>query len=274
VLLIFSKLLDAKFRFRAFAQEYASKRAKSSSDRRDFYHYLLEAYDKETGERFTVPELGAQASVIIIGGSETTATAMASLFFYLAHNANALPKVTKEVREVFADVESINSRASLSSCHYLRACLDRAVRCAPPICGVLPRTVLPGGMVVDGLGIPAGVDVGVSAYVIGHNSAYFPDPFEYRPERWFISDSNPKEQLEMAKSAFSPFSYGPRSCIGMPLAYVEVRWIIPRFHHYVGAEIFRGLCKSSAPTLLKDTQNLILICRIDDVDCSQNTLPL
>lgn len=44
----------------------------------------------------------------------------------------------------------------------------------------------------------------------------------YRPERWIVSDSNPKEVLEVAKYAFEPFSYGPRSCVEMPLAYMEV----------------------------------------------------
>lgn len=196
----------------------------TASDRRDFYYYLLEAYDKETGQKFTVPELVAQANVIIIGGSKTTATAMASLFFYLSHIASALEKATKEVREAFAgkDVEAIRSGACLSSCQYLRACIDEAMRCTPPICGIIPRCVLPRGMNIDGFHIPTGIDVGVPAYVPGHNATYFPDPFEYRPERWIVSDSKPKDKVEIAKSAFAAFIYGPRSCIGIPLAYVEM----------------------------------------------------
>jgi hypothetical protein len=35
---------------------------------------------------------------------------MASLFFYLTHNAKALAKVAKEVREAFVDVGSIQGR--------------------------------------------------------------------------------------------------------------------------------------------------------------------
>ncbi|ROW06900.1 hypothetical protein VMCG_04172 [Cytospora schulzeri] len=221
---VFPKLMGDKAKFRVFSHKYAGDRINVAGDRKDFYHYLLKATDKETGERFGVPELVAQANVIIIGGAETTATGMAALFFYLTHDARALAKVTKEVRGTFAgqNVEAIRSGAALSSCHYLRACIDEAMRCSPPIPGILPRKVLPGGMNIDGYEIPPGVDVGVSAYVLHHNPDVFPEPFEYRPERWMPSDNNTKRDMEPVKSSFAAFSIGPRSCVGMPLGYMEM----------------------------------------------------
>ncbi|KAI7775736.1 hypothetical protein LA080_006417 [Diaporthe eres] len=223
-MLMFPKLMQDKVRFRGFSHKYAGDRVKVVGDRKDFYHYLLKATDKETGEKFGTPELVAQANVIIIGGAETTATAMAALLFYLGQDAQALAKATKEVREAFASqgVEAIRSGAALSSCQYLRACIDEAMRCTPPISGILPRKVLPGGMVIDGNKIPAGVDVGVSAYALHHNPDIYPEPFEYRPERWIASEGTSKQDVDAAKSNFAGFSTGPRSCVGMPLGYLEM----------------------------------------------------
>jgi cytochrome P450 len=56
------------------------------------------------------------------------------------------------------------------------------------------------------------------------------------PERWLLApeqgDSGvgiaTKESLALAYSAFSPFSIGPRSCVGRVLAYAEMSLVIAR----------------------------------------------
>lgn len=84
---------------------------------------------------------------------------------------------------------------------------------------------------MDGEDLPAGCDVGTGIYAIHHNAAYFPDPFAFMPERWIIGARCPggmittKESLEQAQSAFTPFSIGPRACIGKRLAMMELMWV-------------------------------------------------
>lgn len=98
------------------------------------------------------------------------------------------------------------------------------MRLSPPVGGILPREVLPGGIDIDGHHIPAGIVVGTPHYAIHHNAKYFPQPFEYRPERWIINSPNVTEQdVDLARSAFCPFSIGPRGCIGKGMAYMELR---------------------------------------------------
>lgn len=76
---------------------------------------------------------------------------------------------------------------------------------------------------IDGHFFPPGVDVGVGIYSIHHNPLYYPDPFVYNPERWLLDSMEVNEVLkESARSAFSPFSKGPRSCVGKGLAMVEL----------------------------------------------------
>jgi cytochrome P450 len=175
-------------------------------------------------------ELWGESNLLIIAGSDTTSTAMAATFFYLANNASSLQKVCREIRETFTDVEEIVTSPKLSGCSFLRACIDETMRMTPPVAGVLPRQVLPGGLDIDGRHIPAGVDVGVPIYTIHHNADYYPRPFDYVPERWLSDASaNPLHgSLTAAQSAYNPFSIGPRGCIGKGLAYVELTVTIAR----------------------------------------------
>jgi cytochrome P450 len=44
----------------------------------------------------------------------------------------------------------------------------------------------------------------------------FPEPEEFRPERWLC------ENVSALESRYLPFSRGPRSCVGLNLAYAEL----------------------------------------------------
>jgi cytochrome P450 len=230
--LFFRKIAGQRAQYMQYSKGQAMERTKLGVDvdRKDFFYYLLNAKDPETGAGFNMNELWGESNLLIIAGSDTTSTAMAGTFFYLANNTAALQKVCKEIRENFSDVEEIVTGQRLSSCSYLRACIDETMRMTPPVAGALPRQVLTGGLDIDGRHIPAGCDVGVPIYAIHHNPEYFPRPFDYMPERWLTSgESNPLlDHLPAAQSAFNPFSIGPRGCIGKGLAYVELSVTIAR----------------------------------------------
>ena len=174
----------------------------------------------------------------IIAGSDTTSTAMAATLFYLTRNEAALRKAVEEVRSKFNNAEEIVYGATLSSCTYLRACIDEAMRLSPSVGGILPREVLPGGVVVEGERIPAGTVIGVPHYSIHHNETHYPEPFQYVPERWIAGAENPlsksadrrttQDEVSHASSAFCAFSIGPRGCIGKNLAYVEMTITLAR----------------------------------------------
>jgi cytochrome P450 len=96
---------------------------------------------------------------------------------------------------------------------------------SPPSPGSMWREVQEGGIFIDGHKISSDFEVGVCIYAIHHNPIYFPDPFKFLPERWLPdSDFN----TEQARSAFNPFSIGPRSCIGKGLAYQEMSLAVAR----------------------------------------------
>ncbi|OJJ42479.1 hypothetical protein ASPZODRAFT_170147 [Penicilliopsis zonata CBS 506.65] len=205
--------------FIRFVNQLLQKRMSAKPlKRKDVFSFLLDAIDPETQQGFTPAEIGAESTTMIVAGSDTSSTAIASTFFYLCRHPDVYDKVKNEVRAAFAGPEDVTLGASLTSCVYLRACIDESLRMSPPASSSLWREVMQDGVVIDGHPVPRGYDVGTCIYAIQHNPEYYPEPFEYRPERWLDAP----DKVQLARSAFNPFSIGPRSCLGKGLALTEL----------------------------------------------------
>jgi hypothetical protein len=70
---------------------------------------------------------------------------------------------------------------------------------------------------VCGVHIPEGYEVATTIYALHHNETLHPDSFNFLPERWLD-----KETSATVRSAWAPFSVGPRNCVGMSLATNQV----------------------------------------------------
>ena len=218
------------YQFEALSKAQSDWRAAQghSLKQRDIFAGLLEARDPETGRGYSQQDLVAEAGILIVAGSDTTATTLTATLFYLLHYPAALEEVQREVKENFGSLEEIRIGPQLTACRYLYACIDEAMRLSPPVGGVLPREIMKGGVTVDGHHFPAGIDIGVPTYTIHHNETYYPDPFAFKPERWIPDPTMSKESLEISQSAFCPFGVGRTSCVGKYLAYQEMGIMVAR----------------------------------------------
>ncbi|KAL2132506.1 hypothetical protein VTI74DRAFT_3725 [Chaetomium olivicolor] len=191
-----------------------------AEDAGDVFANLAAAKDPETGEGFTLNEIAAESTTLIVAGADTSSVAFAAILFYLADNKEAYDRVAAEVRSKFRSREDIVMGAALASCDYLYACINEALRMSPPVGLALWREVAASNVVLDGQAIPPGLDVGVPLYSIHHDAKYYESPFEYRPERWLVDDGT--GSVDRARSVFNPFSVGIRSCLGKGLAMTEM----------------------------------------------------
>ncbi|KAK0710478.1 cytochrome P450 [Apiosordaria backusii] len=196
------------------------KRMEGGKDRSDLIEGLLKKAD-EWG--LTLQKLQANSAILIIGGSETTATLLSGVTFLLMTNPDALKKLTAEIRGAFKSEDEIDFM-SVSNLPYMLACLDEALRMYPPVPTGLPRVVTKGGASIAGHYVPGGTVVAVHQWAMYHNEEHFKKPFEFHPERW-LGDP---EFADDHKDAFQPFHLGPRNCLGRNLAYIEMRLILAR----------------------------------------------
>ncbi|KAL4935088.1 hypothetical protein BDV06DRAFT_229156 [Aspergillus oleicola] len=201
------------------------------TDRPDMLHYLINAKDPETGRPYYQKEaLEAEALTLTIAGSDTTSVIMAGFFFYIVRSPTAYGKLVDEIRAVFISSNEIRGGQKLSSCKYLHACVDETMRITPAGPAELPRTVLPGGLLVDDEYIPEGTTVGVSHWSFYRNENYFRNPHVYWPERWIVDEETgvTAEDVAKARSSCSPFAAGATRCAGKNFALLELYITIAR----------------------------------------------
>lgn len=94
--------------------------------------------------------------ILIIAGSETTATALSAAAYYLGLHPEVQAKLSEEVRSNFKSAEEVTI-TSVQHLSYMSAVLDESMRVFPPVPGGLPRYTAKGGGVIAGEFIPESV---------------------------------------------------------------------------------------------------------------------
>lgn len=125
------------------AEATVAKRVENKSlhGRGDFMDSMTKNEGQKDGLNRT--ELVANACNLIVAGSETTATLMSGLTYYLVNNRAALETVTAEVRSAFKDDSEINFTTATARLPYLLACINEAFRLYPPVPTGLQRLAPP-----------------------------------------------------------------------------------------------------------------------------------
>lgn len=228
--LMIPKLISETHQFQALSKSQSDWRVAQGNalGEKDLFSALMEARDPETSRGYTNDELVAEAGILIVAGSDTTATSLTATVFYLIHHSAILSRLQAEIYDKFSNVEEIRIGQQLNSCSFLFACIDEAMRLSPAVGALLPREILKGGLIVDGEYFPAGVDIGVPVYSVHHHEAYYPEPFEFKPERWLSETGSAEKSVTLARSAFCPFGIGRTACVGKYLAYQEMAIMLAR----------------------------------------------
>lgn len=142
----------------------------------------------------------------LVLGSDTTANALQYSFVFIVHHRNVYDRLSQELINAFPDSEVPLDFQILGSLPYLNAVISEALRLGMPLSG-LERITPPSGTTVDGIFIPGNTIVSVPAYAQQLDPTnFFPDPEDFRPERWLPGGLGPGTILE--PNALMSFSFG------------------------------------------------------------------
>jgi len=176
-------------------------------DARDVLSALLAARD-EDGSALDDLELRDALVSLLVAGHETTATALAWLFDFLAHDDDARAVAVREARDA----------PLVGPWPFLEACVKEALRLRPVLPNVRRHLVAPAR--IGGYEVPAGYSVGVCAYLTHTDPRYWHDPHVFAPRRWLA------EAAKVAHGTYYPFGGGARRCIGYAFAVHELTVIL------------------------------------------------
>ncbi|KAF2650048.1 monooxygenase [Lophiostoma macrostomum CBS 122681] len=195
---------------------------------KDIASWLIKAVmEKDVSASPTTASLNDDGRLIIIAGSDTSASANACTLYYLASNPHILAKLQSRLDAAMPNGPQDWSYDSVASINYLDDVIKESLRLKPPVITGGYRVTPPEGLQVDEVYIPGDVNVIVPIQLIHTDKKYWKKPLDYIPERW----GERKEELGTDETLFMPFSQGLTNlkaigvykCVGDKMAMISMR---------------------------------------------------
>ena len=179
------------------------RRAEDLTERRDILSMLLQARTEEE-EGLSSEEIRAELLTLVLAGHETTANSLAWAWERLTRSPLAHERLLDAVR-TDTDAEAVVEQTIIET-----------MRSRPVVPLTGRRVTLPWQF--GPYAVPAGSGVLISILLVHHREDLYPEPFEFRPERWVDRKPGTYEWL--------PFGGGIRRCLGASLAMAEQRVVL------------------------------------------------
>ncbi|XP_014286440.1 probable cytochrome P450 6a14 [Halyomorpha halys] len=165
----------------------------------------------------------SNAFVFLLAGYETTANTLSFGLYELSKNPDIQERVYKEVDNVLKKYGGVITWEGLAEMKYIECVISETLRKYPPIIAVVRQSVKPYKVPNSDLELPTKSVVVMPIYSIHHDPKYYPDPEKFDPERF--SEEN---KHKLVKCTYLPFGEGPRTCIGMRFAKMEIKIAIAK----------------------------------------------
>ncbi len=166
---------------------------------------------------WTDSELDDEIRTIFLAGHETTATAMVWALYLLATHEDSRRELLDELNTVLDGREP--TVEDLPNMPFTRMVVEETLRLYPPIWHY-PRDAINDDE-VGSYHVPGGSGIIISPYASQRNPQWWPSPEVFDPHRF-----DPGKAKERPKFAWYPFGGGPRQCIGIHMAMMEMQLMV------------------------------------------------
>lgn len=176
----------------------------------DILSIMIQMHDQDP-EQMTERELIGHTTIMFRGGYNPSGMVLYWAIFLLSQHSTALQQVLAELdQRIQGEAPSLEALEHLP---YLEGILKETMRLFPA--GTWTARLAMQDFELDSHPLPKGTWVVMSPYVTHRIPELFPDPYQFKPERWL--------SIHPSAYEFMPFSAGPRYCIGTSLAMMQLK---------------------------------------------------
>ncbi|OAD61700.1 putative cytochrome P450 6a19 [Eufriesea mexicana] len=205
--------------FRRIVSENLRLRQKDEAPRNDFLQLMIEL--EKTGEKFDEETIAAHTVSFYLEGMETSSITLSFVGHELAVHPDIQEKLRDEVKSTYAKHGGVLTYDALKDMTYMSQVISESQRRFTAL-GFLHKICteefeLQGS---DGLTYRAkpGTEIFISVDGLHHDPNYWVDPDVFDPERF---NEDRKQSIE--KMTFLPFGEGPRICVGIRMAMLQLK---------------------------------------------------
>ncbi|MEX0319744.1 MAG: cytochrome P450 [Ruegeria sp.] len=170
---------------------------------------IMTTADPQTGDRFDTDEMVDQVAIFFLAGHETSASALAWTLYLMALYPEWQDRLAEEAKALDDSSFAVMSKLRLS-----RDVFREALRLYPPVPMMVREATCPERF--RDREVPRGAQIVLSPWHLHRHERLWERPDEFDPSRWQTENGK-----QCQRTAYIPFSAGPRVCTGAGFAMVE-----------------------------------------------------
>jgi cytochrome P450 len=214
-------------KFRTFVEQLIDER-RGRADRYDDLLSLLLTAETEDGRGMTDTELRDQMITFLFAGHETTSLALTYTVLELAKHPSVRQRLDTEHDTVLDDQPP--AVRDLPELTYTEKVIKEALRLYPPVFTLFREARQ--DVELGGFRIRESTKLTLPQFHIHVDDRWYDRPETFDPDRWTA-----EMETALPDYAYFPFGGGPRHCIGMRFAMLELKTVLATLAQQVDFEL-------------------------------------